>query len=245
MPSDGWWARHNLLKPGSRGPEVEALQRALLNENIPKGLRVTSVVDQQTADSVKAFQRQNFLIDDGTVGPITHSILFTTNYKFAISHPPIVRQPLETCWAAALESVLHSSWARGGRPRLKVAELVQRYRAQLGGMNDISVPGWTQIVAHDLRLRGQQLRAADLRLEQVVWLLRRNQMHLVMVHDMTGSVRHTVVIYGVEIRRGAPRLLVMDPMYGMHSTVEPDNLRQHAHQLFISMPGEVQVLPHR
>jgi peptidoglycan hydrolase-like protein with peptidoglycan-binding domain len=240
-----WWEAHRLLRRGSRGPEVEALQRALRQDvAAPTRPMAHGIFDEPTEDAVKAFQRRNALIEDGTVGPITHSLLVTGYYEYAISKPPSIQQPASTCWAAALQSVLHSSW-RNNRPSWTINDLVSRYHRFLQQpQQDITVPGWLQI-ANDLRLRGQQIRGQDLRLEQVVWMLRENRMHLVMVHDMTGAVRHTVVIYGVQIRAGAPNLLVMDPLSGTYTTIGADTLRGHAQQLFISVPGEVRPLPPR
>jgi hypothetical protein len=236
MSSGGWWATHRLLSWGRRGPDVEALQRALNKEAIPSQLTVTGTFDNETEEAVKAFQRRYSLVDDGRVGPIMQSILFIGHYRFAISEPPRVMESEATCWAAALQSVLHSkSW--GNRPRWTIADLIRQYRLFLERSKDITIENWYKIGA-DLALRHVPLRGKDLRLEQVVWLLRENRMPIVMVHDMTGLVRHTVVIYGVSIEAGAPKLLVMDPMYGHYATIGADVLRSHARKLIITMPEE-------
>lgn len=243
MSPSGWWGAHRLLERGSRGRDVEALQRTLSVEVTALRRPPTGIFDEETENAVRTFQRKNFLIDDGKVGPITDSILFTGHYEYAISKPQRIQEEVWTCWAAALQSVLGSTWSRN-RPRLTVSDLIDKYRRFLEPMNNITIPGWYQI-GHDLRLRGQQLKAQDLRIERIVWLLRENQTHLVMVHDMTGAIRHTVVIYGVRIQAGSPNLLVMDPNYGDYRTIGADIIRLNAHQLFISMPGEVKILPPR
>ena len=57
-----------MLKKGSRGPAVAALQRRL-------GIAADGVFGPQTKRAVKAFQRRNGLVADGIVGPMTQAAL--------------------------------------------------------------------------------------------------------------------------------------------------------------------------
>lgn len=211
MSRTQWWATGRLLSHGDRGPEVKELQRAL---NVALGLApldgVTGFFGDETEQKVRMYQQRNGLLDDGKAGPITQACLSQGYFEFSISRPPFVRQPSHTCWAAALESALRASWH--GRPQWTVNDLLARYRPLgfLGPRGDITVPGFRRVVL-DLRAGGRLLRGGDLRAEYVLSYLVRYRKHLVMVHDLTGSIGHAVVIYGVQVREGALQFLVLDP----------------------------------
>jgi Putative peptidoglycan binding domain len=66
-PSPGVGGRI-LLRRGSRGEPVRAIQRAL-------GIRVDGVYGANTTQQVRNFQRRNNLLVDGVVGPATRSAL--------------------------------------------------------------------------------------------------------------------------------------------------------------------------
>lgn len=57
------------LKLGSKGKDVERIQRALK-------LKVSGVFDKQTEEAVKAYQKRKGLAVDGIVGPKTWNMLF-------------------------------------------------------------------------------------------------------------------------------------------------------------------------
>jgi hypothetical protein len=173
----------------------------------------------------------NGLVEDGKVGPLTHTALFSSNYEFSIARPPVVQQQRWTCWAAALDSALHSTWAPG-RPQWSVAEMLARYARFLQQRGDITIQGYHQ-VAIDLRTFGTIVSAADFRIEPVLAELGRNSSHLVLVHDLTGEVAHAVVVYGVPVERGLPSLLVMDRLIGNHSTIDVSVLRGFASNLML------------
>ena len=59
-----------ILKKGSKGNEVKALQRAL--HLSPED----GIFGKQTEDAVKEFQRKNGLLSDGVVGDKTWAVLF-------------------------------------------------------------------------------------------------------------------------------------------------------------------------
>jgi hypothetical protein len=160
--------------------------------------------------------------------------LFRSFFEFAIARPPVVRQPRSTCWAAALESVLKSTWR--GRPALRVEDLVSRYRPFLQPSGDISVAGFEQ-VAIDLRFGGKNLRAQDVRLEKILSLLREFRVHLLLVHDLTVVAAHTEVVYGVRVQAGVPQLLIMDPFPGDYTAEELPALHEHGRFVFLLAPG--------
>jgi hypothetical protein len=190
-----------------------------------------------TENRVKTFQRIQRLVDDGKVGPITHSVLFGGHFEFSISRPPIVRQPRFTCWAAALESALHATWV--GRPRLTVAELLARYANFLQPRGDISRAGLRQI-AVDLRFGGQIIGGERLRVEKILDVIERMRVHLLLVHSLTAvaePVNHTEVIYGVKVESGNPLLLTMDPLSGSYGSLEVNVLQTHAREVFLLGPG--------
>jgi hypothetical protein len=219
-----------MLERGSRGPDVERLQRQL---NAANGatLPITGLFGQQTEDAVREFQRLNDLVVDGKVGPLTYCTLFESSYAFSIDRPPVIQQERFTCWAAALESALRSSWS-GGRDQLRVADFLSRYKRFIQPRGDITVQGFEQ-VAKDLRTFGSVVPAKQFRLEAVLGELARNRSQIVLVHDLTGSIAHTVVIFGVRMDKGLPSLRVMDPLVGNYLDIPVDTLRGFASALIL------------
>lgn len=63
-----------MLKSGSSGPDVEALQRALLRKGINPG-PVDGVFGSKTEDAVRRSQERAGLAADGVAGPKTLSAL--------------------------------------------------------------------------------------------------------------------------------------------------------------------------
>jgi hypothetical protein len=246
--TESWWAHHDLLRRGSQGPAVSDLQRALNKEPSPQTLPLSRHFDEKTEQAVRAFQRRHLLIDDGQVGPITHAILFGSNYKFSLPLPPGVTQPQMTCWAASLQSALHSYGAWQSRPQYTVAELKSQYSRYLHPGGDITQAGWDQIV-RDFRLgvSPRNFTGQDLRIERIVWLLRENRMPMLLVHDLLHpTIKHTVVVYGVQIKHGAPELLTMNPMKSYFwDPLASDVLQSGARELIIALPIEAKPLPKR
>ena len=198
-----------LLKRGARGRDIERLQRALNQMGASPPLELNGEFDATTERAVRRFQEMMKLLVDGTVGGITHAVLFAGSFRYELRPPPPwVHQGFQNlCWAASLESVLRSTWT--GRPRLTVADLRSRYSSHL--MGDIDLPGFRQ-VGHDLRFReilvGQHVRA-----EHLVRVL-QNGRPLLLVDNSTGTIMHTRVLYGIAVSHGAIDLLLMDPMAG-------------------------------
>jgi hypothetical protein len=206
-----WWDHHRLLRPGARGQDVRKLQQAL-NGWLSEQREPTDVFDQNTEQRVKEFQRLADLVEDGKVGPITHSVLFESPFEFAIDRPPVVLQSQNTCWAACLESVLRSSWR--GREKLTVAQLRQKYRRFIDGKGAISGRGYHQVLK-DLRASSRQFLSSELRVEKVLAFVRDRKFQVLLGENIAGaSLGHVQVIYGVKVTEGQPELLVMDPLKG-------------------------------
>ena len=88
----------------STGPRVAQL-RQLLNQNIrpSPNLPAGDTFDSAVLRAVQAYQRINWLVPDGIVGPCTWNAL-TDNEDFMVYRPPteLIPQPTnDTCWAAS------------------------------------------------------------------------------------------------------------------------------------------------
>lgn len=96
--------RNVVLRPGSSGPFVRDMQLALNSRLNPSpNLIVNGVMTAQTELAVRAFQRANWLEEDGIAGPGTLDALYNTEAAAPILHNvTYVSQPTATtCWAAA------------------------------------------------------------------------------------------------------------------------------------------------
>lgn len=101
-----------ILKTGSRGTLVEDLQRALNATLTPSpNLTPDGIFGMQTDRTVKAFQRREWLVADGDVGPCTHNALYGHEAYLPILHRvPFIPQPDQTtCWAASTAMMTNSS----------------------------------------------------------------------------------------------------------------------------------------
>ena len=93
-----------ILKTGSRGSLVEDLQRALNATLRPSpNLRPDGAFGPRTEQAVKLFQRREWLVADGDVGPCTHNALYGhETYPPILHHITLIPQPTDnTCWAAS------------------------------------------------------------------------------------------------------------------------------------------------
>ena len=93
-----------ILKLGAAGPEVRRLQEALNLRQKPKPPLVPDGrFGPLTKTAVKAFQKTNWLVEDGEAGPATQSCLFETEAFPPILHRvPFIAQPTNTtCWATS------------------------------------------------------------------------------------------------------------------------------------------------
>lgn len=101
-----------LLKLGSKGKEVKTLQE---NLNIRlKGIQRLSTdgkFGENTRRAVLHFQRSEWLVEDGEVGPCTwNAVMGTEAYMPILYQIPFIPQPTPTtCWAASTAMVTRSS----------------------------------------------------------------------------------------------------------------------------------------
>jgi Papain-like cysteine protease AvrRpt2/Putative peptidoglycan binding domain len=104
--------RNVVLRPGSSGPFVRDMQLALNSRLNPSpNLIVNGLMTPQTQAAVRAFQRANWLEEDGIAGPCTLDAIYNTESLPPILHNvPYFSQPTSTtCWAAATAMLKNSS----------------------------------------------------------------------------------------------------------------------------------------
>jgi len=101
-----------ILKSGSRGDDVKALQ-SLLNSTLSPSPRLTldGYFGPQTRASVLRCQQANWLVEDGEVGPCTWNVLNgTEDYSPILHSVPFIPQRTNTsCWAASTAMVTRTS----------------------------------------------------------------------------------------------------------------------------------------
>jgi peptidoglycan hydrolase-like protein with peptidoglycan-binding domain len=104
----------SILKFGSRGTEVSALQTALNSKLTPNPRLVPDGnFGGLTASAVKKFQAANWLVEDGEAGPCTQNCLFgKENFTPILHKPNFIAQPTdETCWATSTAMMTGSTVA--------------------------------------------------------------------------------------------------------------------------------------
>ena len=102
----------SILRLGSSGPRVIALQKALNNKlRPPANLAGDGRFGSLTRAAVVRFQRDKWLVEDGEAGPATQACVFDQE-----SGPPIlhrlsfIAQPTNTtCWAASTAMMTNST----------------------------------------------------------------------------------------------------------------------------------------
>ena len=162
-------------------------------------------------------------------------MIFEANYSFSIQKPPLVLQTQFLCWAAALESVLFSTW-RGNRKTQNVEQLSKKYKEHLTPRGDITILGMGQVLK-DLRVRAVQVKGSDLRIERILKFINSKRKQVLIIdHILGGSVAHTRVIYGVSIKAGTPELIVMDPLRG-YTTLNFDVLQASPRPIALAIPA--------
>lgn len=104
-----------ILRQGSSGPFVRDLQLALNTRLNPSpNLQLSGVFAPQTERALTAFQRANWLEEDGIAGPCTLDVLYETETQPPILHPvPYIPQNTAAGgWAAATAMLVNTSSAR-------------------------------------------------------------------------------------------------------------------------------------
>lgn len=231
-----WWDNHRLLQIGSRGEDVTRLQQAT-NNWLGTPMKPTGVFDATTESRIREIQRLLGLSVDGKAGPITQSVLMEGNYTFSISRPPVIRQPLNLCWAAALEAVLKSTWT--GWPQLSALQLKSQYAAFLLPTGFMSEAGIEKAMV-DHRASVKLMKGADARLEKIGQFLFRHNKQILLGDFLLGA-GHVRVIYGVTVRKGESALLIMDPLDGL-TTLDFQTLQGAKQSIFLAAPFETTVL---
>lgn len=112
----GWTNAHKILRKwGERGDQVAQMQRQLNAKLKPShNLGDDGVFGPKTEGAVKAYQKQEWLVEDGEVGPATWNALFDAEAYAPILHKstPFISQPTSmTCWAAATAMLTKSTVA--------------------------------------------------------------------------------------------------------------------------------------
>jgi len=101
-----------ILKVGSQGPDVRTLQNQLNTALSPSpNLAVDGSFGGHTRNAVLRFQQDNWLVEDGEVGPCTWNALMDTEDYEPILHsiPFIPQRTSTTCWAASTAMVTRST----------------------------------------------------------------------------------------------------------------------------------------
>lgn len=102
----------NVLRVGSRGPEIRAVQERLNGRLTPSPrLATDGVYGGLTRQAALRFQRDNWLVEDGETGPCTKNALFGLETYAPILHAvPFIPQPTPTtCWAASTAMMTRSN----------------------------------------------------------------------------------------------------------------------------------------
>ncbi|MGB9407004.1 MAG: peptidoglycan-binding protein [Terracidiphilus sp.] len=95
---------NQILKTGSRGEDVRALQTQLNAKLRPSpGLTIDGSYGTATRNAVVIFQRQSWLVEDGEAGPCTwNALMETEDYAPILHRVHFLAQPNRcTCWAAS------------------------------------------------------------------------------------------------------------------------------------------------
>jgi len=101
-----------ILKSGSRGPQVVALQKALNAKLGPSpNLVPDGIFGGNTDRAVKAFQAANWLVVDGHAGVCTQNALYGREAYTPVLHTiAFIPQPTNTtCWAASTAMMTNST----------------------------------------------------------------------------------------------------------------------------------------
>jgi hypothetical protein len=231
-----WWDHHRLLERGARGDDVRRLQQAT-NGWLGTPMQATGIFDAATEARVREIQRLLGLSQDGKAGPITQSVLLEGSYTFSIAAPPVVLQPLQLCWGAALEAVLKSTWT--GWPRLTALELKGKYASFLLGTGFMSEAGIEKAMV-DHHASVKLMKGSACRLEKIAAFLFRRKKQILLGDFLLGA-GHVRVVYGVTVRKGQAALLIMDPLRG-RTTLDFATLQAAKQSIFLAAPFETTVL---
>ena len=99
-----------IYRVGSRGEEIKRIQEALATNTTFGRLAIDGIFGRYTSEAVKQFQKDNWLVVDGIVGPCTLAALLGTE-AYHILHPiTLVPQGTSTtCWLATIQMLSRKS----------------------------------------------------------------------------------------------------------------------------------------
>ena len=231
--------RNVVLRPGSSGPFVRDMQLALNNRLNPSpNLIVNGIMTAQTQLAVRAFQRANWLEEDGVAGPCTLDAIYNTEAAAPILHNvSYISQPTATtCWAAATAMLTRLSIqaVRMSTP--------QRLLTADGSLINESERG-QRLEVHQTFARLHRLHyhpPQSWPVATLISLLRRGPIMLELLHNPgsfqrgTGSSGHYVVIVGARGSHDADgtttTLRIYDPddsdAEGIYSVIYSSMLRR-------------------
>ena len=220
------------LKVGSAGPLVYTIQEQL-NLRMPASdtrpaLKLTGRFDADTEKRVKQFQEQKNLVKTGVVDDITSAMITKSTFEYeAVPRPIVIAQDRSTyhCWAASL-----SSWTQAVPRVVSVSmwealdQIPKIPGATAGSKGGLTVgKGWGAVVKRwhlNFKAYGgtNGAPAGDFSIDNVLRLLKKRGPLLVAYNLPSGTVAHTVVVYGVLVDFSADeqamtpyRVWVMDP----------------------------------
>jgi hypothetical protein len=102
----------SILRRGSMGPEVKALQEGLNAKLTPSpGLKPDGIFGPMTDAAVRRFQTDNWLVIDGYAGPCTQNALYDREtYRPILHNIAFIAQPTQTtCWATSTAMINRST----------------------------------------------------------------------------------------------------------------------------------------
>jgi len=140
-----------ILRKGSQGEYVRELQNLLNQRLIPSpSLSDDGIFGQKTSTAVWNFQKHNWLVEDGEVGPCTWAALRLVE-KYITFHKlvPLIPQTDPTaCWLAVTSMLLKQSLSRASCP----PELINQNGALLND-SELLTPKVSQLYAKHFFLR--------------------------------------------------------------------------------------------
>lgn len=193
----------SLLKKGSSGPEVKALQAALNAALLPSpNLTPDGAFGGLTETAVKRFQTERRISPDGIVGPITQCVLRGGRRPAPTLHNVrLIPQPNgSTCWAASTAMMKNST------PMAIIAATPPEMIAPSGGLlNHSAGPDNVTENARYGRIHNLNYRAPQSYMTSAfVGMVKRSPVMLNMLWRAgeytqgLGSSGHMLVVYGID-----------------------------------------------
>lgn len=192
-----------ILRRGSSGPDVAALQTALNASLVPSpNLTPDGQFGGLTDTAVRKFQTERRIASDGVVGPITECVLRGGRRGPPTIHSvQLVAQPTDsTCWAAS------TAMMKGSTPAAIIAKTPPEMIGKSGGLKNASdkadnvTENARYAAVHGLRYSPPQ----SYMVQAFVAMVIRSPVMLNMLWNAgqysagAGSPGHMIVVYGVD-----------------------------------------------